>query len=236
MILDGVTVRDHESSPGAAVLMRDYVFTDPPLNIYTRTTIQNTLIAKGEGSGLNLSVEGINDFDISCTNLWGGVPGDWVGAVLAPFKTIQGNLYVDPLFCSEWGDRKRVAPGSQMLAANNSCATDIGRIVGGECASVRVEDPETPTPVALGGLRLIGASPNPFNPRTNIQFEIEEGVRVRLDVYDSRGRHVHTLLDDYRGPGLHQEVFDGASMSSGVYHLRMQAGDQVRSDSMVLVR
>jgi hypothetical protein len=236
LILDRVTVRDHESSPGAAVYLLDYVSQDPFLNIFSRATIQNTLIARGQGSGLNLTVDGINEFDISCTNLWQGSPGDWLGPVLTPFKSIQGNLNVDPLFCSAWGDKRRVAPGSPMLAEHNTCSSNIGRIVGGNCATVRVDDPDAPKPAALAGIRLLGASPNPFNPRTNVQFELAESAHVTLEVYDSRGRHVRTLLDDSRGPGLHQEVFDGRSMSSGVYHLRLQADGQVRTESMVLVR
>jgi hypothetical protein len=232
-VLDGVTIRDHESSPGAAVYIAEVT---GPANIYTRAEIKNTVIYAGRGNGLNLTVDGINEFDISCTNLYGGAPGDWVGPTLLPFRNIQGNLSADPLFCSQWGDRRMVSLASPLLAENNNCGTDIGRIIGTRCGDVRLDDPDTPPEVANRGIELRGASPNPFNPRTKIQFELAEATRVRLDVYDARGRHVATVVDARRGPGLHEEVFDGRNLGSGVYHLRMEAGDQVRSESMVLVR
>jgi hypothetical protein len=236
LIIEGVTVRDHDSIPGAAVLLRDY--TSPDIRVFTMARLLSTVVYRGTGSGHNLVVEGINDLDISCTDLFGATT-DWLGAELAPFKSAQGNINVDPLFCSDWGDRRMVSPASPLLAEHNSCQTDIGRIVGMQCGNVRLDDPDTgdgKLPSVAQGLRLLGASPNPFNPRTSLRFELAEAAHVRLDVYDARGRHVATVVDARRGPGLHEEVFDGRSLGSGVYHLRMEAGDQVRTESMVLVR
>jgi hypothetical protein len=96
-------------------------------------------------------------------------------------------------------------------------------------------------PAAARGLRLAQASPNPFNPRTLLAFELTEAGHVRLDIYDSRGRHIATLVDGRRAAGMHEEVFNGIDdhgrgLGSGVYHLRLESGGLVRQQSVVLVR
>ncbi len=78
--------------------------------------------------------------------------------------------------------------------------------------------------------------PNPFNPVTQIQFSIPDQRDVRLDIYDLLGRRVQTLLNETRQAGIHRIEFDGSSLSSGVYFYRVQAGGEVHSRKMMLVK
>jgi Sortilin, neurotensin receptor 3,/FlgD Ig-like domain len=83
--------------------------------------------------------------------------------------------------------------------------------------------------------------PNPFNPRTNISFNLKTDERIKLSVYDVRGRRVRTLVDDHRSAGSYVEEWDGRDESgmqaaSGVYMARLVAGDQVWQRKMTLVR
>ena len=86
--------------------------------------------------------------------------------------------------------------------------------------------------------------PNPFNPSTTIRYDIPGGsvtVPVRLLVYDIRGRLVRKLVDRDREPGRYQVHWDGrddrgASVSSGVYLYRIEAGEFKSIRKMVLVR
>jgi uncharacterized lipoprotein YddW (UPF0748 family) len=78
--------------------------------------------------------------------------------------------------------------------------------------------------------------PNPFNPVTNITFAIPQTVRVRLAVFDLLGREVASLVDSELPPGAYTVQWDGSTAASGMYLCRMQAGDFVRINRMLLLR
>jgi hypothetical protein len=70
--------------------------------------------------------------------------------------------------------------------------------------------------------------PNPLNPRTELSFTLAREGRVRVTVYDMRGRLVKTLLDGFRAAGLQSLAWDGSNahsqkVPSGVYFFRIQA-------------
>ncbi|HEX6941578.1 MAG TPA: PKD domain-containing protein, partial [Gemmatimonadaceae bacterium] len=78
--------------------------------------------------------------------------------------------------------------------------------------------------------------PNPFNPRTSIAFTLAGESRVLLDVFDVGGKRVASLVDGVKGAGRHVVDFDGASLSSGIYFYRLNAGGIVQQKKMVLLK
>ncbi|MCX6640953.1 MAG: C25 family cysteine peptidase [bacterium] len=82
---------------------------------------------------------------------------------------------------------------------------------------------------------LQGASPNPFNPSTNISFSLATDGIVNLTVYDVSGRAVATLVDGYRQAGPQEVTFDGTGLASGVYVYQLTSGDQTASGKLVLL-
>ena len=75
--------------------------------------------------------------------------------------------------------------------------------------------------------RLGNARPNPFNPRTTIDYSVAAASRVTLRVYDLAGREVRTLVDRDVEAGEHKVVWDGTTdagqrAASGVYFVRME--------------
>ncbi|MBX7042677.1 MAG: multicopper oxidase domain-containing protein [Ignavibacteria bacterium] len=82
--------------------------------------------------------------------------------------------------------------------------------------------------------RLYQNFPNPFNPTTQIRFELEKGSDVEVNVYDVMGRLVGVLADGFVPAGLHELVFSGSGLSSGEYFLRMSVGGSVRTIKMTL--
>lgn len=69
--------------------------------------------------------------------------------------------------------------------------------------------------------RLHPAYPNPFNPSTEITFELGSRSPIRLEVFDLTGRRVAALMDGMCAPGFHRVPFDAAGLSSGVYIVRL---------------
>jgi flagellar hook assembly protein FlgD len=86
--------------------------------------------------------------------------------------------------------------------------------------------------------------PNPFNPETNIRFEIPASPansKVKLIVYNNLGMEVRTLINGIAVPGIHTVTWDGRNnyggqMASGVYFLRLQTGTFHQTQKMLLVR
>ncbi len=78
--------------------------------------------------------------------------------------------------------------------------------------------------------------PNPFNPVTQIRFDLPESVHVRLDVYNSLGQRVATLINETKGAGSYEVNFDAGNLSSGNYLYRLEAGSEVFTRTMTLVK
>jgi hypothetical protein len=89
--------------------------------------------------------------------------------------------------------------------------------------------------------RLWGNSPNPFNPATEIRWDLAERGAVRLEVYNVSGRLVRTLAKGVWDAGSHTVTWDGrdeegTEVSSGVYFYRLQAPTYRASNRMILIR
>ena len=78
--------------------------------------------------------------------------------------------------------------------------------------------------------------PNPFNPITNIQFDLPQNSQVQIEVVNLLGQTVATLVDETRKAGSHTINWHATDFTSGIYLLRMQAGDYLHSQKMLLVR
>jgi len=87
---------------------------------------------------------------------------------------------------------------------------------------------------------LIGNYPNPFNPETTIAYSIKDRCKVRLEVYNLKGQLVRTLVNEEKANGHYKAVFNakdekGNTLSSGIYFYRLQAGNYVSTQKMLLM-
>lgn len=82
--------------------------------------------------------------------------------------------------------------------------------------------------------------PNPFNPSTNITFDISADSYVSLKVYDITGRQVADLLDSYKLKGEHSINFNASSLSSGIYFYTLKVKNNqfeyTKTNRMLLVK
>lgn len=78
--------------------------------------------------------------------------------------------------------------------------------------------------------------PNPFNPTTQINYQIPENEFVTIKIYNSLGEEVRTLVNDYQSSGYYNIKFDGSELSSGIYFYKLQAGEYVSVKKMLLTK
>ncbi len=97
-----------------------------------------------------------------------------------------------------------------------------------------LEQTDTSNEVEAGvpeSFRLIGNYPNPFNPSTNVIFELPEPAIVHVEVYDVMGRKVLELPGTSFAPGTSQVTIDASELSSGIYLYRVIA--QMNEQSLI---
>ncbi len=90
-------------------------------------------------------------------------------------------------------------------------------------------------------LAFDGVVPNPFNPMTQISYEVPTASRIQVVVYDVRGRMVRDLLDGHVEAGYHKVTWDGRddrgqSSAAGVYFARIANGKNSDTVKMVLAK
>jgi FlgD Ig-like domain len=98
---------------------------------------------------------------------------------------------------------------------------------------------ELTMPAAKTGLEQ--NTPNPFNPQTAIRFTLGATQNVTLAVYDVSGGLVRMLASGTKEMGTHTITWDGrndagATVSSGVYFYRLDAGKFSQTRKMVLLK
>lgn len=88
---------------------------------------------------------------------------------------------------------------------------------------------------------LKGNFPNPFSSQTTLSYEIKAPAPVILDIYNIKGQHVRTLVDETKATGSFSAVWDGTdekgkAVSNGIYTYRLRAGNYLATRRMMLIQ
>jgi len=102
-----------------------------------------------------------------------------------------------------------------------------------EHASVMIEIEED---VMLSDFVLGNAYPNPFNPSTVISMQYAVGSNTVVSIYNTQGILVDQLINGYVVAGNYDLTWDASGMPSGIYVVRMVAGDVMHSQKVVLMK
>ncbi len=78
--------------------------------------------------------------------------------------------------------------------------------------------------------------PNPFNPTTTIQYALPSSSQVKVQVFNTLGQLVRTLVDSRQAAGRHEVVFNGSDLASGVYFYKLTAGPFVKTNKMMMIK
>ena len=89
---------------------------------------------------------------------------------------------------------------------------------------------------AINEYALNSNYPNPFNPTTQISYQLPENSFVNLVVYNSLGQKVAELVNQHQSVGQYTVKFDASNLPSGVYIYKLQAGEFSSVKKMLLTK
>ncbi|MBN2410968.1 choice-of-anchor D domain-containing protein [candidate division KSB1 bacterium] len=83
--------------------------------------------------------------------------------------------------------------------------------------------------------------PNPFNPETTIQYQLARQNHVKLEIFNTLGHKIRTLVDGVQNTGEHRVVWDGLNdaayrVAGGLYFYRLSSNDLNSTKKMILIR
>ena len=78
--------------------------------------------------------------------------------------------------------------------------------------------------------------PNPFNPITNISYDIPEISNVKISVYNLNGQLISNLENKIHKPGQYNITWNAENYSSGTYIVKMVAGDFIDRQKIILIK
>ena len=218
---------------------------------FSNTTIINTIVEGNFGEGgihFNYTTNGIITFSDFANNQNGDFSGDVPGGLGTIFGINANgdscdafyNIYLEPLFQTITGDSAfHLTEDSPCIDAGDpvsgfdpdSTIVDMGAFYFHQSVWTRPEQ-SVNTPSGSG----LKAYPNPFNASTAISYQLLAVSYVNLTIYDIAGREVIKLVDSYEVKGLHEVTFDAKDLSSGVYFVRLTAGDFREARKMLLIK
>ena len=126
-----------------------------------------------------------------------------------------------------------VQAGNAIFVHNGATSPDLLPLTGfGDPGTDAGESNPLPRKFALKG-----NYPNPFNPSTQIVFDVPRQTTVSLTIYNALGAEVDAVLDNvvYQ-PGTHQITFNGANLATGIYFYRLRTPEFNSVKKMVLLK
>ncbi|MCU0414293.1 MAG: T9SS type A sorting domain-containing protein [Ignavibacteriaceae bacterium] len=218
------------------------------MNYNSSTNIINNIVWGNDGEGIEDQISG-NIQTVTYSNVQGGYPGtgnidenpNFADSVY--FSMYQGSPCTDagnpdPMY----NDVEDILnPGNPWWPAMGTLINDIGHC-GGPNSLWQTWD--FPVSVDNDGEDILLPSkfllsqnyPNPFNPSTKIKYSVPQSSNVELKVFDMLGKEIETLIDEEKPSGTYEVTWYAASLSSGVYFYRLQAGSFIETKKMILLK
>jgi uncharacterized delta-60 repeat protein len=117
------------------------------------------------------------------------------------------------------------------VSAGSGTGNDYATVKYGQTVGVQNINNEVPSMFSLGQ-----NFPNPFNPVTNIKFDIPNASNVKLTVFDITGREIAQLVNNQLEAGTYNVDFDASHLATGTYFYRIEAGDFTEVKKMILIK
>ncbi|HWO57957.1 MAG TPA: HYR domain-containing protein, partial [bacterium] len=131
--------------------------------------------------------------------------------------------------------------GTEVLLTLTGLTEDGDEFVASDCIRVIGDLTSLPKVAMVPGDFGLTNSPNPFNAGTVIQYALPEDGSVRLEIFNILGQSMGVLVNEFQAAGPHSVSWDGRDVSgaqvpSGIYLYRLQAGAEMTTRKMVLMK
>ncbi len=201
--------------------------------------------------GINGLIAGAGGLILKTTN--GGI--NWTMLSGTTFRTLNTIKYFPGGTAISAGDEGVIITSKnggkswtpcQRITNNNFYSVNIpfnGNFIAfGEYGTIVNSVLKTPSIVAIANNSkekriLTGNYPNPFNPVTNINYQITAACFVTLKVYNILGEEVIILVNERQPEGVYTKQFDGLNLASGIYFYSLYLdGKTAGTNRMVLLK
>jgi hypothetical protein len=78
--------------------------------------------------------------------------------------------------------------------------------------------------------------PNPFRERTTIKYCVPEKMKIRLEVFDSKGNKIKTLVDEIKNAGTYKVELNLNELEEGEYLYKLESQDYFGTKKMTLLK
>ncbi|MFA5838926.1 MAG: T9SS type A sorting domain-containing protein [Candidatus Paceibacterota bacterium] len=83
---------------------------------------------------------------------------------------------------------------------------------------------------------LLSNYPNPFNPTTTIKYDLPEASNVKINVYNTLGQNISTLVNEYKNIGQYEIDFNAVGLPSGIYFYTLETKNKILRQKMMFLK
>jgi hypothetical protein len=163
---------------------------------------------------------------------------DYILGTLTQVKKIGYYSGLDTINFSIWFYDYYLAAGfGYYLSIGDAMQTPLeelyGCIINGKTRGTMTSVRDGIKDLTPSSYKLYPAFPNPFNPSTTISYYLPKNSNVKIRVYSLLGKEVANLVDRFQAAGLYSVRFEPKGLSSGIYFVRMSAGQFVVTNKII---
>lgn len=207
-------------------------FDSPPDSGYSVDNLSpvapSGLTADFTAAGVHLAWDVNPDPDVHLYNVYRAVPGDCDHPTGLPVAQATFPAWTDDTAGDSFFNRCYVITAVDFAGNEGPPSTWSGADV-------------SAVPMAPKGFDLRPGAPNPFNPQTTFAFTLDQPGKVALEIFDTRGRKVRTLVQGNVPAGSYEIDWRGRDdggrrVASGVYLVRLRQADRVAIQRVTMLK
>ncbi|MBD3287569.1 T9SS type A sorting domain-containing protein [candidate division KSB1 bacterium] len=150
----------------------------------------------------------------------------------------SGSIFSSDNTGYKWEEEFSIDNGLFSLTRNESqiFACGLGGMVLTTCIDTNLEELRYDEPQQPQDFVLYQNYPNPFNSATNIVYQLKREQHISLALYNTVGQKIAILVNEFKSPGRHIHHLNFKNRSSGIYYVKMHAGDFVSTKRLVHIK
>ncbi len=230
------TLRIQSNDPDSSLILVPVSFVvsepTPQPRIEVEPSIMHFYMSPNQKASLPLILRNNGDADLTWTVGW-DYRSSWLGSDPGSGTTPPGGSSQVQISVNSQGMDSSLYEGTLIITSNDPDAAEVLVPVYVHIDTVQTKLLDSSLP---NRFRLLPNYPNPFNPRTTIRYQLPQQAEVDLSIFNTRGQRIATLVRGKQAPGTYEIAFEAENLASGVYFIRLKAGNFLQIRKMILSR